>query len=198
MHYWPISSKRSVSLKKCTARWHVPRASHDSGTLTDQSHIVYHVVGFCGDRLLTSPCLLHNFYHNVQWGCRFTYLHMYLYQSLSIPVYAYAARHSCAALANCRPVSDLVSPVCCHVTVGHVTAAVFKLWARSAVLFATLWHCRELSDKWYAHHIQFEFWVLWRLTPAVTDRSLPVLRCQQSVPSVPSTTLCANVLTACC
>jgi len=86
--------------------------------------------------------------------------------------------------------SDLVSPVCCRVTVGHVTAAVFeqcarvlvtsqvrrcwikidsavnfrgksssvfmqcRLWvirltktvSRSAVLFATLWDCRELSD----------------------------------------------------
>jgi len=42
--------------------------------------------------------------------------------------------------------------------------------SRPAVLFATPWHCRELSDEWYAHHIQFEFWLLRRLTPAVTDR----------------------------
>jgi len=112
--------------------------------------------------------------------------------------------------------SDLVSPVCWHVTVRHVIAAVFKLRAQFlntcqgrhcrikidsavnlgeksslefrqcmlwviqrtktvsqfAVLFATLWHCRELSDKWYTPHFQ---WVLQRLTPAVTDRLPPVL-----------------------
>jgi len=58
---------------------------------------------------------------------------MYLYQTLFVPVYAYTARHSCAALASRRladPVSDLVSLVCCRVTVGHVTTAVFKLRAR--------------------------------------------------------------------
>jgi len=59
--------------------------------------------------------------------------------------------------------------------------------SRSAVLFATLWHCRELSDEWFTHHIQFEFWLLRRLTPAITDRPPPILWCQQSVPSVSST-----------
>jgi len=68
----------------------------------------------------------------------------------------------------------------------------------SAVLIATLWHCRELSDERYAHHSQCDFWVLQRLTPAVTDRPPPVLRRHQSVSSVPSTTPCANWLTACC
>jgi len=70
--------------------------------------------------------------------------------------------------------------------------------SRSAVLFATLWHCRELSDERYTHHIQFEFWLLRRLTPVVTDRPPPVLRRQQFVPSVSSTTPCANLQTACC
>jgi len=60
--------------------------------------------------------------------------------------------------------------------------------SRSAALFATLWHCRELSDEQYAHHIQFEYWLLRRLTPAVTDRPPPVLRRQQSVPLVSSIT----------
>jgi len=71
--------------------------------------------------------------------------------------------------------------------------------SRSTVLFATLRHCRELSDERYAHHIQFEFWLLGRLKPAVTDRLPFALRRQQSVPSVlSSTTPCANVLTNCC
>jgi len=48
------------------------------------------IYGVVGDRLLTSPCLLHYFCHSVQWGRRFTYWHMYLYQSLFVPVYAYA------------------------------------------------------------------------------------------------------------
>jgi len=29
----------------------------------------------------------------------------------------------------------------------------WRLLSRSTVLFATLWHCRELSDERYAHHI---------------------------------------------
>jgi len=64
-----------------------------------------------------------------------------------------------------------------------------KPLSQSAVLFSisTPWHCRELSDEWYAQHIQLKFWVL-QMTPAVTDRSQPVLRCQQSVLSVSSTT----------
>jgi len=37
-----------------------------------------------------------------------------------------------------------------------------------------------------------------RLTLAITDHLLPVLRHQQSVLSVSSTTPCVNVLTACC
>jgi len=67
--------------------------------------------------------------------------------------------------------------------------------SRSAVLFVTLWHCRELSVERYAHHIQFEFWLLRRLTPAITDRPPPVLWRQQSVPSVLSTT---QLLRVCC
>jgi len=75
--------------------------------------------------------------------------------------------------------------------------------SRSAVLFATLWHCRELSYEWYAHHIQFEFWLLRRLTPAVTDHPPPDLRRQQSIPSVSSTTqlsqcVCCSALAARC
>jgi len=75
--------------------------------------------------------------------------------------------------------------------------------SRSAVQFATLWHCRELFDERYAHHIQFEFWLLQRLTPAVTDRPPTVLRCQQSVPSVSSITqllqrVCCSALAASC
>jgi len=77
----------------------------------------------------------------------------------------------------------------------------WRLLSWSAVLSATLWHCQELSDERYAHHIQFEFWLLRRLTLAVTDRSPPVLRCQHSVPSVSSTMLllqrvCCSVLAA--
>jgi len=73
--------------------------------------------------------------------------------------------------------------------------------SRSAGLFATLWHWRELSDEPYAHHNQVEFWLLRRLTPAVTDRSPPVLRRQQSVSSVSSTTqllqcVCCSALAA--
>jgi len=52
--------------------------------------------------------------------------------------------------------------------------------SRSAVLFTTLWHYRELSDERYAYHIQFEFWLLRRLTPTVTHRTPPVLRRRQS------------------
>jgi len=150
---------------------------------------------------------------------------MYLYQSLFVPVYAYAARCSCAALAG-RPTlrpgftgllpcdwksrdrrcsnggSDLWTLLMSDVVEYRSTVLwvirLTKTVSRSAVLFATLWHCRELSGKRYAHRLQFEFWLLWQLTPAVTDRLLPVLRCQQSVPSVPSTTPCANVPTACC
>jgi len=50
-----------------------------------------------------------------------------------------------------------------------------------------LWHCRELSDERYAHHIQFEFWLLRRLTPAVTDRppSLCFARLSSTVVSCP-------------
>jgi len=55
--------------------------------------------------------------------------------------------------------------------------------SRSAVLFATLWHYQGLSDERHAHHNQFEFWLLRRLTPAVIDHSPPILRRQQSVPS---------------
>jgi len=73
--------------------------------------------------------------------------------------------------------------------------------SRSAVLFATLWHCRELSDERYAHHIQFEFWVLQQLTPVVTDRPKTVLRRQQSVPLVSTTQLprrvCCSALATC-
>jgi len=43
-----------------------------------------------------------------------------------------------------------------------------KTLSRSVVLFATLWHCRELSDERYARHSQCKFWMLWQLTPAVT------------------------------
>jgi len=60
--------------------------------------------------------------------------------------------------------------------------------SQSTVLFAALWHCRELSDEWYYDHIPFKFWLLWQLMLAVPDRSPPILRCQQSVPSVSSTT----------
>jgi len=78
--------------------------------------------------------------------------------------------------------SEFVQCVCCE----------WYNWrrplSRSAVLFTTLWHCRKLSDERYAHHIQFEFWLLRRLTPAVTDRPPTVLQRQQSVPSVSSTT----------
>jgi len=61
---------------------------------------------------------------------------MYSCQSLFVPVYACAARRGCTALAGRRPadpVSDLVSPACCRVTVSHVTATVFKRWARFLV-----------------------------------------------------------------
>jgi len=37
-------------------------------------------------------------YSDVQWSRRFTYLHMYSYQSLFVPVYAYSARRSCVAV----------------------------------------------------------------------------------------------------
>jgi len=53
--------------------------------------------------------------------------------------------------------------------------------SRFTVFFATLWHCRELSDERYADHIQFKYWLLRRLTPGITDRSPPDLRRQQSV-----------------
>jgi len=56
--------------------------------------------------------------------------------------------------------------------------------------------CWKLSDERYTYHIQFEFWLLRWLTPAVTDRLPSVLRCQQSVPSVWSTMQCSNVSAA--
>jgi len=55
-----------------------------------------------------------------------------LYQSLFIPVYAYAVCCSCATLAGRQPTDpapDLVSPVCWRVTAGHVTATVLKVLA---------------------------------------------------------------------
>jgi len=159
----------------------------------------------CGDRLLACLAYCAIFYHNVQWGRRFTYLHMHLSQSLFVLVYAYAARRSCAAIAGRRPsfrpgFTCLLSFDC-----GHVTTAVFELRARflytsqvrrclikidsavnlgetpssefvqcvlwvirltktvsrSAVLFATVCHCRELSDKRYAHHIQLSSECFW-------------------------------------
>jgi len=52
--------------------------------------------------------------------------------------------------------------------------------------------------QWYVHHSQCQFGLLRQLTPAVTDCPSPVLRCQQSIPSVPPATPCVNLLTACC
>jgi len=53
-----------------------------------------------------------------------------------------------------------------------------SLVSHSTVFFATLWHCRVLSDKWYADHIQFKYWLLRRLTPGTIDQSPPVLQRQ--------------------
>jgi len=175
------------------------------------------------DRLLAFSCLLYYFYRNVYWCRRFTYFHMYSYQSLIVPVYVYAARRSCAAEAAASlPADPVFRPcwpgftVCYCMTINHVTAALFKigrdfttlssqtllnkidsavnigetsssefvqcvLWvirlakplSRPTALFVTLWHYSELSEERYAHHIQFEFWLLRRLTPAVIA---PVLR----------------------
>jgi len=87
----------------------------------------------CGDRLLVSPCLLYYFYHNVQWGCWFTYLQMYSYQSLFVPVYEWAVRYSCIPVVcydTADPVFQPCSPICYRMTRSHVTASVFKLRAR--------------------------------------------------------------------
>jgi len=187
----------------------------------------------CGDMLLTSPCILHYSYHNVQWGHWLTYMHMYLYQSLFVPVYAYAARRrSCAALAGCRP---SFWPVCWRDCVFKLrarflnTLQVGRCWIKiksavnlgeklsSEFVQCVLWVIRLTKTVesiccavchtvtlpravWWTvcspHSV--EFWQLWRLTPAITDRLPPVLSCQQTVLSVRSTTPCANVLTACC
>jgi len=55
------------------------------------------------------------------------------------------------------------------------------------LFFATPWPCCELSER-CADHIQFKYWLLGRLTPGITDRSLPVLRRQQYALSRSSTT----------
>jgi len=69
--------------------------------------------------------------------------------------------------------------------------------SRSAVLFATLWHWRELSDERYAHHIQFEFWLLRWLTLDVTDRpTMPAVRSVGVVYYTINTT--RLLLSACC
>jgi len=59
----------------------------------------------------------------------------------------------------------------------------------------------RLSDEWYAHYTRFEFWLLRRLTPAITNSPPPVLRRQQFVPSVSFTThlsqhVCCSALAA--
>jgi len=46
----------------------------------------------------------------------------------------------------------------------------------SCCAVATLWHWREMSDERCAHHIQFEFWLLWRC-PSY-DASRPFWRCR--------------------
>jgi len=61
---------------------------------------------------------------------------------------------------------------------------------------------RELSNERYDDHIQFKSWLLRRLTPGITDRSPSVLRRQQSVSSVSSTTplpwrVCCSAPAAC-
>jgi len=69
------------------------------------------------------------------------------------------------------------------------------------LFFATLWHCRELSDKRFADPTQFKYWLLWQLTPGITDCSLPILRCQQSifvaVVYADATCICCSAPAAC-
>jgi len=81
---------------------------------------------------------------------------------------------------------------CCQIgckspsdTTGEVLVLV--RWVVLLCIFATQWHCRELSDERYADHSQFKYWLQQRLTPGITDRSPLVLRRQQSVLSLSST-----------
>jgi len=80
--------------------------------------------------LLNSPCLLHYFYHNIRWGVD-VHICICIRASHSFCLCAHAL-HAAAAphWPVTGPVSHLVSSVCCRVTVGHVTAAVFELRVR--------------------------------------------------------------------
>jgi len=134
-------------------------------------------------------CLLHYFYHNIQWGRWFTYLHMYSCQLAyclylcAHALHATAARHWPAA----DPVSDLVSPFCCRVTVGDVTAAVFKLRAR----FLNISHVRRcwikidsavnLGQKSSSEFRQCVLWVI-RLTKTVSRSAVRAVRHTVTLP----------------
>jgi len=70
--------------------------------------LMYEFIINCGDRLLTSPCLLTIFYRNVQRSCWFTYLHMHSYQSLFVPVYV-PQLHCCTLLCSRWPSVQLLT-----------------------------------------------------------------------------------------
>jgi len=64
---------------------------------------------------------------------------------------------------------------------------VLVRWFKLLCFFATLWHWREPSDERHTDHFQFKYWLLRRLMPGITDRSLPVLWHHQFVSSLSST-----------
>jgi len=109
-------------------------------------------------------------------------------------------------LERCR--AQILCSVCCERLFGDLqwkwewVTKWYDYWSPhanplslSAVFFATIWHCRELSDERYADHIQFKYWLLQWLTPRTTDRSPPVLRRHQ--PVLLSTTLCHDASAVC-
>jgi len=90
------------------------------------------------------------------------------------------------------------SPVCCRVTVSHVTDAVFKLGARflntfevtdenhGVDLLCCSPHC-EIAESCLTNDTRTHSVRVLTATTTDTDRLLPVIRRKQSVPSVSST-----------